>query len=30
MHFEKFIEELDCVELSTQVKHLKVYILHDD
>ena len=26
----KFIEELDFVELSTQVKHLRVCVLHDD
>ena len=29
-YFEKFIEELDFVELSTQTKHLRVWILHDD
>ena len=29
-YFEKFIEELDFVELSTQVKHLRVCVLHDD
>ena len=30
MYFENFIEECDFVELSTQVKHLKLYILYDD
>ena len=29
-YFEKFIEELDFVELSTQVKLLRVCVLHDD
>ena len=29
-YFEKFIEELDFVELATQVKHLRLNILHDD
>ena len=29
-YFEKFIEEVAFVELSTQAKHLKVWILHDD
>ena len=29
-YFEKFIEELDFVEISTQAKHLRVCILHDD
>ena len=28
--FEKFIEEFDFVELSTQAKHLTVWILHGD
>ena len=28
--FEKFIEDLDFVELSTQAKHVRVWILHDD
>ena len=27
-YFEKFIEKLDFVELSTQDKHLKVWILY--
>ena len=29
-YFEKFIEELGFVELSTQAKHLRASILHDD
>ena len=29
-YFEEFTEELDFVELSTQVKPLRLYILHDD
>ena len=29
-HFEKFIEEFDFVELSTQPKYLRVWILHSD
>ena len=29
-YFEKFVEELDFAELSTQAKHLRVWILHDD
>ena len=29
-YFEKFIEELDFLKLSTQAKHLGVWILHDD
>ena len=29
-HFEKFIEELDFVKLSTQAKRLRVWILQDD
>ena len=29
-YFEKFIEGLEFVELSTQVKHLGVCVLHDD
>ena len=29
-YFEKFIEEFDFVELSTQAKHLRVWILHGD
>ena len=29
-YFEKFIEEVAFVELSTQAKHLRVWILHDD
>ena len=28
-NFEKFIEEFDFVELSTQTKLLKVWVLHD-
>ena len=28
--FEKFIEELDFEEPSTQAKHLGVWILHED
>ena len=27
-YFEKFIEELDFAELSTQANHLRVWILH--
>ena len=30
IYFEKFIEEFDSVELSTQAKHLRVWILHGD
>ena len=30
IYFQKFIQELDFIELSTQVKHLRVCILHDD
>ena len=29
-YFEKFIKELDFVELSTQIKHLRVCVLHGD
>ena len=29
-YFEKFIEELDFAELSTQAKPLRVLILHED
>ena len=29
-YFEKFIEELDFVELSTQAKYLRVWILHNN
>ena len=29
-YFEKFIEELDFLELSTQAKHLRVQILYDN
>ena len=29
-YFEKFIEELDFLKLSTQAKHLVVWILNDD
>ena len=29
-NFEKFIEELGLVELSTQAKHLRAWILHDE
>ena len=29
-YFEKFIEEVDFAELSTQAKHLSVWILHED
>ena len=29
-YFEKFIEELDFSELSTQAKHLRVQLLHED
>ena len=29
-YLEKFIEELGSVELSTQAKHSRAWILHDD
>ena len=29
-YFDKFIEELDFVELHTQAKHPRVWILHDE
>ena len=30
LSFEKFIEQIGFVELSTQAKHLRTCILHDD
>ena len=30
LSFEKFIEQIGFVELSTQAKHLRTWILHDD
>ena len=29
-YFKKFVEEPDFVELSTQAKHLRFWILYDD